>query len=415
MKPVGARSATAVALPLVHLGVAQVFLLLGALGLVRVAPMLAAGMYAAAPVVAVTHLLTLGWISTSILGALYQFLPVALGQPIAWRSVAWVGGGVHVVGLLLLVAGLVRAGPGVAAAGGIALGVALGAFVANLGATLRRSTTRDLTWWALAGAATFLGITIVLGVTLASNLRWGILGTAHALAVATHLTIALAGWVLLVVIGVSERLLPMFLLSAGAHGSLGRWAAAFVGTGTGVLALGHHADVVRRWLAPALLGAGAVAFVFQARAYYARRTRRLLDPGLRLAALALGLLAVAAAAGVVSRVTSPAPRLATFAITAAILAFALYVGAFQYKIVPFLVWHRHFGPLAGRQPLPRVADLYRADIAMLAIWSLVIGVAGLLAGIGATATGLATAGAGAFAFGAAAMVAQIFTIARRRP
>lgn len=415
MSAVGARSATAVALPVTHLGAAQLFLLLGAIGLVRVAPMLAAGMYAAAPVIAVTHLFTLGWISTSILGALYQFLPVALGQPIAWRTVAWAGGAVHVVGLLLLVAGLVRAGPGVAAAGGIALGVSLGAFVVNLGATLRRSSTRDLTWWALAGAATFLGITIVLGVALASNLRWGILGTSHALAVVTHLTVALSGWVLLVVIGVSQRLLPMFLLSHGARGPLGRWAAAFVGTGAGMLALGHHADVVRRWLAPALLGAGALTFVLQARAYYARRSRRRLDPGLRLAAVALGPLALAAAAGVFSRISAPAPRLATFATTAAILAFALYVGAFQYKIVPFLVWHRHFGPLAGRQPLPRVADLYRADIAMVAIWLLIIGAAGLLAGVGTATTRLATAGAGAFALGAAAMVAQIFAIARRRP
>ena len=30
-------------------------------------------------VVAVTHLFTLAWITTSIMGALYQFLPVALG------------------------------------------------------------------------------------------------------------------------------------------------------------------------------------------------------------------------------------------------------------------------------------------------------------------------------------------------
>lgn len=29
------------------------------------------------------HLFTLGWLTTSLMGALYQFLPVALGQSIA--------------------------------------------------------------------------------------------------------------------------------------------------------------------------------------------------------------------------------------------------------------------------------------------------------------------------------------------
>ena len=81
------------------------------------------------------------------------------------------------------------------------------------------------------GAATFLGITIVLGVALASDLRWGILGIAHALAVATHLTVALSAWVSLVVIGVSQRLLPMFLLRPGARGALGGLGGGRVGGG----------------------------------------------------------------------------------------------------------------------------------------------------------------------------------------
>lgn len=36
-----------------------------------------------------THLFTLGWITTSILGALYQLLPVALGVPVRSRGAAW--------------------------------------------------------------------------------------------------------------------------------------------------------------------------------------------------------------------------------------------------------------------------------------------------------------------------------------
>lgn len=60
------------------------FLVLGGLGLVVVAPDLAGGPFLSPRVVAVTHLFTLGWITTSIMGALYQPLPVALGESVRW-------------------------------------------------------------------------------------------------------------------------------------------------------------------------------------------------------------------------------------------------------------------------------------------------------------------------------------------
>ena len=49
------------------------WLALGAAGLVVVAPLLAAGQFLAPRVIAVTHIFTLGVITGSIFGALYQF------------------------------------------------------------------------------------------------------------------------------------------------------------------------------------------------------------------------------------------------------------------------------------------------------------------------------------------------------
>src|SRR3990172_6173711 len=57
-------------LPGGHFAAAILFWLVGAAGLVLVAPDLAAGLYPLPRVLAVTHLFTLGWITTSILGAL---------------------------------------------------------------------------------------------------------------------------------------------------------------------------------------------------------------------------------------------------------------------------------------------------------------------------------------------------------
>lgn len=405
---------TPIALPGSHFAAALGFLLLGAGLAVGVAPDLVRGAFTLPRVVALTHLLTLGWITTAIMGALYQFLPVALGRAIASQRLAWVTLALHVAGLLLFTAGLLRARPLPIVAGATLLGGGLTLFTGNLVASLRRPAQRDLTWWALACATACLAVTIVLGLALALDLRWGFLGAAHPIARSTHLTVALGGWVLLVIVGVSHRLLPMFLLSHGAREHWAWWTVRLVATGAGALALLHHVAWVARW-APLLIGGGAVAYLSQAREFYARRHRMALDPGLRLAAAALAILALALVAGVWSRIVPGDARFGVVAVLAAVLAFALFVAAHFYKIVPFLVWNHRFGPLAGKRPLPRVADLYARRPAEAA-GALLFGGALLLIMGAITASRIAaTAGAAAFAAGAAALAAQMIAIARRRP
>lgn len=77
-------------LPGEHFVAALTFLALGGVGLVWIAPELAAGAFLAPRVAGVAHLFTLGFVTMSILGALYQFLPVAVGTPIRSQRAAHV-------------------------------------------------------------------------------------------------------------------------------------------------------------------------------------------------------------------------------------------------------------------------------------------------------------------------------------
>lgn len=397
-----------IALPLSHFGAALACALLGSLALLAAAPALAAGAFAAAPVIAVTHLVTLGWITTTIMGALYQMLPTALGCEIRWRVLAWVTGTLHLLGLLGFVTGLWVGWPSFVAGGGVGVGIALAMFALNLAMTLPRATTRDLTWWALAYAVGFLVVTLILGVALAANWRWGFLGTSLGVARVTHAMVALGGWVLLVIIGVSQRLLPMFLLSHGAPVRSARIALVGVTSGAATLTLGHHSEPLLRFVGPALLLAGAVAFLTQARAFYRRRVRKQLDVGLWLAAGGLGLLGVAIATGVASR--SGLPQLTPLALQAAVLAVLVYVAALYYKIVPTLVWNAHYGPLAGTRDLPRPADLYAPGVARGAATLLLAGPSLLLVGIAAGSVPLTATGAAILALGTAILAAQMVAI-----
>jgi hypothetical protein len=409
-------------LPGGHFAAATAFFLAGAVGLVAVAPTLAAGAYLAPSVTAVAHLFTLGWITTSIMGALYQFLPVALGESIRWERLARVTLWLHACGLAAFVAGLALFTPAAIVAGAALFGAALLLFAANLAATLRRAHARathtaDVTWWALASACAFLVLTVAIGGALAGNLRWGFLGGERLVALATHLHVALVGWVLLVMVGVGHRLLPMFLLSHGADERPGKVAVALLSAGTALLFAQHHAAApALRWLPASLILAGAAAFLVQARAFYRTRRRKVLDPGMRLAAAGLSVLGAGAALGVFLLATdfSRAP-LATAYVLLLVLGISLFVAAHHYKIVPFLVWYHRFGPLAGQRAVPKVSELYSAGGASVAGALLVLGTAVLAVGTGAGLAPLARCGAALFAVGATILAGQMAALARRRP
>ncbi|HEX7049523.1 MAG TPA: hypothetical protein VF188_04870 [Longimicrobiales bacterium] len=404
-------------LPGEHFAAALGFWLLGSLGLVAVAPHLALGLFPLSRVVATTHLFTLGWITTSILGALYQFLPVALGTPIRSERLAHITFWLYVPGLALFVGGLAAGAHTPLLAGAALFTTGLLLFLGNLAMTLARARTRDVTWWALAGAGVFLFVTIALGLTLAGNLRWGYLGAHRFLALGVHLHVAIAGWVLLVVVGVAHRLLPMFLLSHGASGRPAVAAVALLAGGVGLLAAWH---LTARWgiLVPALLiGAGAAAFLLQAALFFRHRIKPKLDPGLRLAGVALAFLALALAMAPFALARGlAAPRLGVAYVTALVLGgLTLFVAGIYYKVVPFLVWYHRFGPLAGKRPVPRVAELFGARPAHAAGALLAAGALGLIIATLAGAPGAARLAAVAFAGGAATEVLQMFHIARRRP
>ena len=411
-------SAPSLLLPGEHFAAALLFWLLGAAGLVWVAPDIAQGLFPLPRVVAVTHLFTLGWITLTIQGALYQLLPVALSSPIRSGRLAHATFLLHVPGLALFVGGLLAGSHGASMAGGALFGVALLLFAGNLAATLARAPARGTTWWALAGAAVFLASTVALGMSLAGNLRWGHLGGSRFLALGVHLHVAALGWAGLVMIGVAQRLLPMFLLSHGAAEWPGRAAVAGVGSGVALLLVLHHALTPASLLLVAgCLAGGMIAFVAQAALFFRHRRKPALDPGLRLAAgaLAFFLLALVLAPLFVT-LGLAAPRVATAYVLALVLGgFCLFIAGHYYKILPFLVWLHRFGPLVGTRTVPRVGELYSAPVASLAGALLAAGTLGLLLSTLLAATRAARGSAALFAAGAALLAIQMYLVSRRRP
>ncbi|HEY8368457.1 MAG TPA: hypothetical protein VIM86_04005 [Thermodesulfobacteriota bacterium] len=406
-------------LPGIHFAAAFGALVVGAAGLVWAAPDLAVGAYLSFPVIGVVHLFTLGFVTTSIMGVLYQFLPIGLGVGIRSERLAYQTFGLFAPGVLLFVLGTVLVRHALLRAGVALVAVAVLAFVLNLAATLARTENRNVTWWGLAVGAANLVAVLVLGLLLAANLGTGSLGAARLGAGAAHAHLALLGFVMPVVVGVGHKLLPMFLVAPGVDRRPAAAALVLLGAGAPLLAAGLGLGVRAAALAGAGLAlAGLLAFVLQAALYFRRRRLPALDPAMRLAAFGVTSLALAAALAPAVLVRGPrAPGLVTAYGLLGLLGLCLFVVGHYYRIVPHFVWRQRYLSRRGEAPMPRPDDLLsrrRAEVAavLLAAGLAVLAAAAAMAGVAPAA--LARAGALLFAAGAATVTVQMAGLALGR-
>jgi hypothetical protein len=293
----------------------------------------------------------------------------------------------------------------------VAVGILLA--VGNLALSLPRAPAHDATWWAVVAALTFLTSTLVLGVVLLHNLHTGVLAEARLRVLATHLHVALVGWALMMMVGVSHRLLPMFLLS---HCGDTRWTArALVLLGGGVALLSAGLTLQRptvTWAGAAMLVAGVGCFVWQALTFYRARVRRQVDVGMRFAGTALGFLVASALLGVAVLVRGVAhPRLATAYVVVGLLGgIVMYVVGFFYKIVPLLAWTVRYRDRMGTGTAPTVAQTFSARVAHVQLGLMTLGVTLLVAGIAAASAHVTRCGAALFLAGVILFVTQIVRV-----
>ena len=162
-------------------------------------------------VIAATHLLTLGFMATIMLGALFQVLPVLSGHSIPGQR--WLAPLVHLLiagGTLALGAAFISADHGWQLAAMVLLGGGFSLFIGALGLRLARPDGSGDSVFAIRLAALSLLISVTLGIIMLGAYMG--LQISHYLANngIAHLRFALLGWVLLLIIGVSYQIIPMF-------------------------------------------------------------------------------------------------------------------------------------------------------------------------------------------------------------
>lgn len=397
-----------------HFAAATLYLVAGVVGLVIVAPQLAQGMYLSPHVAGVTHLFTLGWLTTTIFGALYQLLPVALGAPVRWPAAAHTSFATFVPGVALFATGVASTSLMLEHAGVCLITIGIVLATVNIVSSLRRARSRDATWAAIALAITFLWSTLGLGLVLVHNLHTGFIAAARVRVLATHLHVAIVGWALMMIVGVSHRLLPMFLLAHGVDTRWTRRSLVLLALGVPTLATGLLLPATwAAWTGALLLVSGVACFVRQAYGFYRGRVRKKIDVGMRFAATAVTFLSVATVLGIALLITGPAAtRLATTYVLVGLLGgIVTYVVGFFYKIVPLLAWTVKYRGRMGKSAVPTVAEMYSARAAHVQLGLMI---AGLVLLGGSTAVGVANGvrlGAILFLAGVLLFVSQLVRVA----
>lgn len=349
-------------------------LVLGAVWLVAEPELLTAYHYRP-HTVAATHLLILGFILSVVMGSVYQLVPVALETKLFSEKLARWHAAFHLTGVSLMVPmfawwDMKQVGH---AGSFVYFGMLL--FVYNLARTLGRVPKPNVIAAFIVAALLWLFLTMTAGLALAANKFWPFLppnpiGLMHA-----HAHLGIVGIFVMLIVGVSLKLLPMFALSSLQSEARAWWSLILINGGLAWLVSAIVAQLPEAVaVCGGLIALGLVIYGVEVVAILRARQRRALDWGLIYFLTALALLIPTAACGGVALYWNADPNEWTMQLESVYALLALFgvvtlaIVGMLYKILPFLVWFRIYSPHIGKKAIPTLADLYSPALQAAGFW-----------------------------------------------
>lgn len=317
------------------------------------------------PTLAITHLMALGWGTMIILGASHQLVPVLIEGRLYSEKLAGASFVLAAVGIPFLVAGFYFFHTGwPMQAGGILVNTAVVCYLVNVALSIREKKGRDVYAFFILTAALWLLATTGFGLLLVYNFRYNFLSKDSLSYLSIHAHMGLAGWFLLLIVGVGARLIPMFLVSKYVNKKR-LWAIfALVNAGLlGFIALRSVPATTAFSYAPfVLVAAGLVLFVHYCTRAYQERIRKQVDDPMKISLLSVALLALPVISllvviGFVSR--EPKSNLVL------LYGFCIFFGwitaiilGMTFKTLPFIVWNKVYHHKSGGGKSPALKDLF---------------------------------------------------------
>ena len=372
---------------------------------------------------AITHLLVLGWITMIIFGALYQLLPVIMEVKLYSESFAIASFILLGLGTILLAFSFWQFSFGtIMFVAATFVVVAVGLFVANVLFTAHSSTKKVIERTFIVTSTIWLLFTVLAGLTLAVNQVHPFLKTSQIELLKLHAHAGIVGWFIQLIIGVSSKLLPMFMVSH--HVNTKKLTVAYYAINIGLIAglVSLFLQVKFGVILSALIIVPGIfsylSFIYEA---YTKRVKKQLDIGMKQTAFSFLILVIPfflifTLLFNFKFLNNLTPPLSVAYGSAIVIGFitSLVMGQ-TYKTLPFIVWLKVYRGRIGKVVLPLPKDLYSEKIAIAQLWLFAIGFVLLLIGISASITRILFLGGTILLLSAALYNFNLFKIIFHKP
>jgi hypothetical protein len=180
----------------------------------------------------------------------------------------------------------------------------------------------------------------------------------------------IAGWFLLLIIGVASRLFPLFMLSKYEDKKGLWWIYGLINAGLLLFIFLFLTTTNRNWLfVPlTLIVMALILFIRYCYGCYRERIRRRTDGPMRVSLLSLPLLlgpAALALALILAAIQSTGENMRLIIVYGFVIFFgwitALILGM-TFKTLPFIIWNKVYHSLVGKTSTPNPNELYHARV-----------------------------------------------------
>lgn len=310
---------------------------------------------------AITHLMALGWGTMIILGASHQLLPVLVEGKLSSEALARWAFIFAAVGIPFLVASFYLFYTGwVMQVGAILINIAVICYFINVVKSILDSKENKVHAWFIATASLWLLATTFFGLLLVFNFTYSFLPANSVEYLSIHAHLGVAGWFLLLVVGVGSRLIPMFLISKYTDN---KWLWLIFGLINAALISFILLKIFdgSGWFyyLPFLLGlVGLISFAKYCHTAYKLRIRKQVDEQMKISLLSVVMLFLPLISLLVviyfvsSTVAANIVLLYGFCIFFGWIT-AIILGM-TFKTLPFIVWNKVYHTRAvGKTPAPK--------------------------------------------------------------
>ncbi|HRD57687.1 MAG TPA: cytochrome C oxidase subunit I [Ferruginibacter sp.] len=317
-------------------------------------------------VLAITHIMALGWGTMIILGASHQLVPVIIEKSLYSQKLAYTSFFLAATGIPLLVYAFYTFNMAAPAKwGGRLVLLAVICYVVNLSKTIFSSRQKNVHAWFILAASGWLLFTVSLGLALVYNFSFSFLPANSFKYLPLHAHAGIIGWFLLLIIGVGARLIPMFLISKYTNSTLLWFIFGLINAGliSFTIIFLFIPGTVGFLLPIFLILIAIILFAWFCYKSFKQRIRRQVDEQMKTSLLSVWmmLLPFIFLMSIVGWLFTDMMSSRMTLVYGFIIFFGwitAIIFGMTFKTMPFIVWNTIYGQKAGIGKTPNPKDLF---------------------------------------------------------